>query len=815
MAEDLALLRIVAIKVMIKNDSPSADLRFLREARLASQINHPHIVTVYEVGETPEHAYIVMEYVEGRSLRDLISARDLKPETVIEIALQIADAMAEAHSRGIIHRDIKPENIMVTGRGRAKLLDFGLAKNSGGLSLKSSDSTPQEDLTESGVVMGTLSHMSPEQLRNQPLDARTDIFSFGIVLYEMVAGRLPFRGANQFEIAASILKNDPVRLGSLAQGHPDGLAQMILRTLEKDRERRPASFADIRSELETIKRNIASAVSTQEMTVEMNWADGVGDIYARASVSGAGRAAPTILVLPLEAMDAGAESSFMGIGLAHAIITDLAKINGLVVLSKAAGAGRKDEAGRGARDVARSLGATILLEGEVMRAGGTLGVMARLTDVETGRVIWGAQYRGDASDLFSIQDAVCESVANALKVSISSEVRDQIARPATINIDAFELYSKGRALLDRRDVKANVDSAIQLFEEALELDRAFALAYAGLGEAFWIKYEDTRDQVWVERAIAACDHALVLDPYQERVHISLGIVYHGTGRMDRAVEEFQNALNLQPSSDAALRWLGQCYTRKGDMERAVDYFEKAIEIRPGYWDNYNWLGTCYFVFGRYQDAAEQFRRVIMIQPDNWQGYDKLGGLYILLGQYREAVAMHERAIDIYPNETSFGNLGTAYFYLERYTDAVSAYSSAIELNPRDDVLHRNLGDAYLRIGKEAEADAQFQTAIKLLSEQLSVNPDGAQCLADLAICHAKVGNSKESHERIERAIALEPNNTSLMYQRAVVYALTGDCDAAIRYLRQALQRGYSRSEAQRDPDLDSLRGSPEYARLFS
>ncbi|HKY05552.1 MAG TPA: protein kinase, partial [Blastocatellia bacterium] len=761
MAEDLALLRIVAIKVMIKNDSPSADLRFLREARLASQINHPHIVTVYEVGETPEHAYIVMEYVEGRSLRDLILARDLKADTVIEIALQIADAMAEAHSRGIIHRDIKPENIMVTARGRAKLLDFGLAKNSGGVSVTGSGSSPQEDLTESGVVMGTLSHMSPEQLRNQPLDARTDIFSFGIVLYEMVTGRLPFQGANQFEIAASILRNDPLRPVSLVGGLPDALVQMILRTLEKDREQRPASFAEIRSGLETIKRNLTSPVLTQEITVEMNWADSLGDIYARASDTGAAarRRAPTILVMPLEAMDAGAESSFIGIGLAHAITTDLAKINGLAVLSKAAGAGRRDEAGRGARDVARSLGATILLEGEVMRASGMLGVMARLTDVETGRVIWGAQYRGDASDLFSIQDAVCESVAAALKVSISSEVRDQIARPATVNIDAFELYSKGRALLDRRDVKANVDSAIRLFEEAFALDQAFALAYAGLGEAYWIKYEDTRDQVWVERAIAACDHALVLDPYQERVHISLGIVYHGTGRIDRAIEEFKNALALQPSSDAALRWLGQCYTRKGDMERSVDYFEKAIEIRPGYWDNYNWLGTCYYVFGRYQDAAEQFRRVIMIQPDNWQGYDKLGVLYILLGQYREAVAMHERAIEICPNETSFGNLGTAYFYLERYADAVSAYSSAIELNPRDDVLHRNLGDAYLRVGKEAEAVAQFQTAIKLLSEQLSVNPDGAQCLADLAICYAKVGNIEDSRERIERATALEPHNT--------------------------------------------------------
>jgi tetratricopeptide (TPR) repeat protein/TolB-like protein len=511
----------------------------------------------------------------------------------------------------------------------------------------------------------------------------------------------------------------------------------------------------------------------------------------------------------------GDDSAFIGIGLAHAIMTDLAKISGLSVLSKSARAGRAHEAAGGVRELACDLGATILLEGEVMRSGQMIGVMARLTDVETGHVIWGSQYRGDAADLFSIQDAVCESVAAALKVSVSSEVRNLMARPATTNIDAFELYSKGRTFLERWDIGENTDFAIQMFDEALKLDQDFVLAYAGLGEAYWQKYQDSHDNVWVERAIAASDHALALDPHHAPVHVSLGIIYHGMGKIDRAIEEFERAIELQPLDSDAYKWLGRCYTNKGEMERAVGYFTRAIEIRPGYWDNYNKLGFCYYIFGRYGDAAEEFRRVIRIQPDNYQGYDNLGGVYLFMGQYEDAAAMHRRAIEIYPNGVSYTNLGTAYFYLGQYEESIAAYNAAVELDPRDEVLFRNLGDAYLRVGRRQEAAAQFERAMKLLNDHLSVNPDDARVLADLAICQAKLGDKEQALKNIGRATALEPRNTTLMYEQAVVYALTGHAEDAIKYLGRALACGYSRSEAERDPDLDVLRDKPEYIRLIT
>ncbi len=825
-AEDLALLRKVAIKVMTKKitSTANADLRFLREARLASSLNHPHIVTIYEIGETDEHAFIVMEYIEGRSLRELIRSRPLTAEEVLRISLQISDALIEAHAHGIIHRDIKPENILLTERGDAKLLDFGLAKNFLDLA-PDSGSPAKESLTDSGAVIGTVSYMSPEQLRRESLDGRSDIFSFGIVLYEMLTGSIPFPGANTFDIAAAILKDQPQAFALLPPNMPAEIKLLNRRLLVKKRDGRPASFVEIKRELETlieIKRRLESIVQTKEVRFESQtltlevaaWKDtqekdAQDTLPLRLGV----KSPPTVLVLPLEAVGASDESSFIGIGLAHAITTKLAKISGISVLSKTAGAARI-EAGRNTQEAARELGATILLEGEIMRAGNTLAVMARLTNVENGRVIWGEQYRGDVSEVFSIQDTVCESIVLALQVNLSSEARTSLARPATQNLEAFEFYSKGRACLERHDVKENVDSAIEMFEQALALDDDFALAYAGLGEAYWEKYRGTQESHWIERAITASDHALVLDPTQSQVYVSLGIVYHGTGKIDNAIEQFERAIDLQPLSDEAHKWLGRCYQRRGEKEKAVAYFEKAISIRPAYWHHYNLLGECYYIFGCYREAAEQFRRVIAFQPDNSKGYDNLGSMYYLLGFYEDAVKMHKKATEIYADPLAYTNLGSDYFYLGRFEEAIGAYQAAIALAPRNDILYRNLGDAYTKLGRAEEAKKQYQQAIELLQERLRINAKDGLALGDLAICYAKLNADSQALEAMQKAIALEPHNTQIMYLQAVVLALAGQSEEAIEQLKNTLEQGYSRAEAARDPDLDSLRSFGSYQSLF-
>ncbi|HKP87428.1 MAG TPA: tetratricopeptide repeat protein [Blastocatellia bacterium] len=842
-AKDLTLLRTVAIKVISKTTprAPGAESRFLLEARAASALNHPNVITIHEIGETDEHAYIVMEYVSGRSLGDLISSRALTPDRIIDISRQICDALIEAHSRKIIHRDIKPENIIVSEREQVKLLDFGLAKPLDALSIGDSGATAQESLTSAGVIVGTLAYMSPEQLRGGPLDERTDIFSFGILLYRMITGRFPFSGATPVEIAASILKESPVAIDKLETRIPRGVITIINRCLEKDRDGRYSSFVEIKREVEALKRELTAQSEILETTLLLTPDDKrragldlqvekLAPVQAspgerqpaerfrsssRASSKDASQQTPTILVLPLEEMSASESGSFIGVGLAHAITTSLAKVRALAVLSKLASMERKAQAAQGARELARELGATIVLEGEVMRAGQMIAVMARLIDVMSGRVLWGEQYRGAASDIFDMQDAVCSGVAAALKVGMSETMHDRLARPATTNIEAFELYSKGRAFLDRLDLKESIDSAIQSFEDAIKLDPEFALAYAGLSETYWQKYRASLDSAWVERAIAAADRALVLDPYQAQVHTSLGYIYFETGKVDKAISELERAIDLQPLNDDAFRRLGRCYERKGEMERAITYFKKAIEIRPRYWDYYDGLGLCYLAFGRYREAAEQFRQVITLQPDNHHGYNNLGAVYLLLGNFEDSLAMHKRAIEIHPNSESYSNLGTEYFYLSRYEEAIAAFKSAIALSPANDIFYYNLGDAYSRVGMHQEAYEQYERAYHLLSERLRVKGDNGEMLGQLAMCQVKLRSDEEALANIERAIRLEPHNIIVMYQRAVIYALAGQVEEAIEFLTDALANGYSRSEAGRDPDLEALRDDEKFKSLIS
>jgi serine/threonine protein kinase/tetratricopeptide (TPR) repeat protein len=845
-AEDERLLRPVAIKFIRRQGHAGAlaERRFLREARMASQMNHPNVVTVYEIVETDEHTYIVMEFVRGRNLRGLIRSGQLSPEAALDAAIQTADALSEAHARGIIHRDIKPENIIINERGRVKLLDFGLAKAveesrpyTG--ETAATEAADLEHLTDSGVVVGTIPYMSPEQIRKEkPLDQTTDVFSFGIVLYEMLTGEHPFRGDNVFIVGASILSAEPVKTDALEGRLPPAAARLFKRLLEKDRRRRVSSFGEIKRELESLKAELGRREGRDTESVLANTLRlGPSDLerlsqHAPApsaqhahthsasksvhSLLSAISGPPTVLVLPFEAVGSSDEVSFIGIGLASVITTDLAKIGGLSVLSKAVGTGLAlEQAGRDRREQARAMGANIILEGEVQRAGGRLRITARLIEVESARAIWGGQYRGDESELFEIQDKVCEGVAEALKVGVSEEVRGRLAQPATVNLDAFELYSKGRAFLERRDHVGNLDFAIQMFEEALKLDPDFALAHAGLGEAFWMKYEATKDAVWVGRAESESDRALVLDPNQPQVHVSLGIVYHGTGALAEAVEEFRCAVELQPLNDNAHRWLGQCYSQTGEPERAREHFERAVEIRPGYWENHNVLGNFYYAQGLYEKAAAQYRRVIRIQPDSHHGYNNLGAMYLLLGRYAEAAAMHRRAIEIHPAAIAYDNLGTAYFYLERYEEARAAYARAIELNPTGEVAYMNLGHALLGLGRAEEARGQYRLALGIMEEALKVRSNDARLLRRLAVCQAQLGDERAALANIERAASLDPEDVTTIYKRAVVYALTGRAEESLTHLREALARGYSRAEAERDPDLSALRDSPAYRTLFA
>lgn len=807
LAEDPNLLRTVAIKVISKRRQGDEDTeaRFLREARAASSFNHPNIATIYEMGETGDRAYIVMEYVEGDHLRGLMKRGPVAPEKILDIAIQICDALLEAHGNGLIHRDIKPENILLTKNGRAKLVDFGLSKW-----VLPPGPDPQaitrDSLTQSGIIVGTPAYMSPEQLKGMELDSRSDIFSLAVVLYEMLAGRLPFSGSNPLEMAASILRDPVERLSSNSGDFALSLTEVLHHALEKQRDDRFASIGEFREALEKLK-----ALSTFHDPLALT---ATSDNIAISSIP-FGVSERTILVLPLEPVGVGEEETFFGIGLAHAIITDLARIPGLTVLSKSAAGKSRKGAEQDALALARELGAAILLEGEVMRSGQKIAVNARLTEVKTKRVIWGSQYRGDAEDMFGIQDAVCRSVAHALEVNISTGTRKQIAEARPTNLNALELLARGEDLLQHRDVRENILAAIQAFQEAVKLDPQFALAHAELGKAYWRQFQESHENEWIQKAVTACDHALVLDAGQPQVHISLAIIYLETGKTDRAIEELQHTLRLQPSSDEAHKWLGLCYQRKGEVKKAIFSFERSIEIRPGYWEHYITLGKYLYELGRYEEASDRFRQAIAVAPENHVGYNDLGAMYYMLGRYEDSVSILRRALEIHPDEDCYSNLGSSYFSLGKVEEAVECFDSAVRLDPRNDIFRRNLGDAYLELGKAERAMSEYTIARDMLSESLSVNSHDSSIWSRIAVIQAKLGLHDEARVSISRAMDVGPPDTLILYDRAVVFAIARDYVRATEYLAVAIQQGYSASDAKRDPDLRLLRQHPAAEKLLS
>lgn len=804
-AEDPSLLRTVAVKVISTQQfSAQAEARFLREARATSAINHPNVVTIHEIGTTPTCAYIVMEYIEGRNLAELIAQPWMGTDRFLDIVFQISDGICEAHSKGIIHRDIKPENILITDRDKVKLLDFGIAKHLNPIWQQSGGSTAMESITKTGMLVGTPAYMSPEQLRGDQVDQRTDVFSFGVLLYKVITGKHPFSGSTPIELAASILKDKPSRAISAVNNLPPQILKMVLRCLEKEPANRYRSFDEIKGELSVSRQQRLIASSDALPAVfSSRQIDRQVSFTPAKKLPARELSTPTILVLPFEVLGSNEDRAFIGVGLAYALRTTLSRIKGLSVLSQVADFDRAGGIEQSLR-TARKAGATILLEGEVMCSGPQLEVRTRLIEVDSGHIIWGEQYRGASADLFRIQDSLCDGVAIALKLNITSQSHTT-PLPVTADIEAFECYSKGRTYLEQYHVKENIDAAIGVLEQAARLDERFALPYACLGEAYWRKYVNTLDYEWVRRAIAASDRALVLDPQQSQVHVGLGYIYYSTRNIEAAIREFELALEIQPVCDDAFRRLGKCYQVKGDLQTAVSYFEKAIEIRPRYWDYYNGLGLCYYTFAQYDRAAEMFRRVIELQPENYNGYNNLGAIYYLRGQYEDALVMHKRAIEIQPSEEAYSNLGTDYFYTGRYEKAVESYRSAITISPNNDLYYINLGDAYLRQGRKGDADEQYEKARQLLVEALRARQENAPLQARLALCHAKLGRTDEAHKIIERALKIEPHNTTVIYRRATVYALTGETELALESLGEALALGYSCSEARHDPNFESLR----------
>ncbi|MCK4932821.1 MAG: protein kinase [Candidatus Aminicenantes bacterium] len=622
-AEDTKLRREVALKFLPKEFTadPEAKERFVQEAQAAAALDHPNICTVYEIDEIDGRTFIVMAYIEGQNLKDRFKPSLLELEEALAIAIQVADGLQEAHEKGIIHRDIKPANIMLTTKGQAKIMDFGLAKLSWGV-----------DLTKTATIMGTAAYMSPEQVKGGKVDHRTDIWSLGAMLYEMLTGERPFKVTHDQAVLYAILNEDPVPITKIRKDIPQELEKIVKKSLEKDPKKRYGDMDAMLDDLKSVGRKSVSTVADK----------------------------PSIAVLPFVNMSADPENEYFSDGLAEDLINALTKITDLHVVARTSSFAFKGEK-VDIREIGEKLNVDSLLEGSVRKVGNRIRITAQLIKVKDGYHLWSDRYDRNMEDVFAIQDEITEKIMDKLMIAL-----DVLKKPPEehrpVNFEAYDLYLKGRYCLN----KFEVDRALTYYEQAIEQDPNYALAYASIAEVYTLLstgFDILPNKDAMPKARDAAQKALELDPNLAEAYVSLGLVALSYDWDRKATKKyFQKAIELNPNSAVAYQWFEFYWTyMMADLETATVQLERALELDPLNFLIKIRLGFMDIFKGDYESAINKFEALYEFEPNYGLLYLSLATAYALKGDYDEAIAYGEKMLEVGPRAVAaVGNMGWLY-----------------------------------------------------------------------------------------------------------------------------------------------------------
>lgn len=840
-ARDTRLGRTVAIKFISRelHGNATAEARLDREARLASSLNHPGIVTVFDVGRHDDVPYVVMEFIDGRSLAAALADERLRVREVVDIGLQIADALASAHDAGIVHRDLKPQNVMLTVDRRVKIVDFGLSKITAPASATDATISIADGITADHAVLGTAGYMAPEQVLSQHADGRADQFALGAILYEMLSGRRAFRRDTPFETMTAIVQDDPPPLSQLRGDVPPALIAIVNRCLAKRPEDRYASTRDLARDLRDVSEQVVadtrSSPGAARPAMRQAWwplaAGIVISVVLLGAPLGPGSTTPSaqgplahtatryIAVLPLANVTQDAADQVFADGLTETLTSSLTQLEQFQTRLRVVPASEVRSAHiTSAKEARQSFGVTLAISGSMQRLPSTLRLTLNLVDT-----LQLAQLSSRTIDMATSKDVITqETVVSAavalLALELDPGAQHAIAAGGTNSPGAYELYVKGRGYLQRFDRGAdNVDLAIDALSRAIATDPHYALAHSALGEAYSRKFEATHQPAWLDRASEHAEEALRIDSRLAPVHVTLAMIARSRGRYEEAIALAQRAVELDPVSSAAHGELGRAYDLLNRPDEAEATYKKAIAARPDDWLAYNALGSFYMARSRFADAESAFQHVIELTPDNTRGYNNLGAVYFRMQRADDAARVWEQSSAIRPSAAAASNLGSYYFARGRYAESARALERAVALTPTSFTLRRNLAAAlYWSPGERDKSRAAFEKAIELGESARTINPRQPALLAELADSYASVGAREPALACAAGAERLgAANDGEVAFTLAGAYETLGDRAVALEWLKRAIKSGYPVSSIERSPTVAELRKDRRYSSFVS